>query len=207
MLNGGVDQNLMRLACAAANENILPFFERWGMEPDNATSQYAAKYGAADTKARYYVNDDARDYRVQHPDEEGTIKDKDVVTAHISSSSNRVEIDLATNQEEDLILGYEISRSMISNGQKETKVIGFQPIDTAQSTIYVDTISTINNRVMEYEVRAVDKYLNYSNTAAAGTAKIQTDGVLNKEDWTVETTMTSEDDVAVLPMPKTRQWF
>lgn len=198
-LDGGVDQNLMRLACAAANENILPFFERWGMEPDEATTQYALKYGAADTKARYYVNDDARDYRVQHPNEEGTIKDKDVVTARISSSSNRVEIDMATDQEKDLILGYEISRSMISNGQKETKVIGFQLIDTAQSTVYVDTIATINNRVMEYEVRAVDKYLNYSDPAAAGTAKIQTDGVLNKEDWTVETTMTSEDDVAVVP--------
>ena len=196
-LNGGVDQNLMRLACAAANENILPFFERWGMEPDEATEEYAAKYGAADTKARYYVNDDARDYRVQHSGEEGTIKDKDAVTAKVSSSSNRVEIDIATSQDADLILGYEISRSMISNGQKETKVIGFQLIDTAQSTVYVDTISTINNRVMEYEVRAVDKYLNYSKAAAAGTAKIQTDGVLNKEDWTVETTMTSKDDVAV----------
>lgn len=198
-LDGGVDQNLMRLACAAANENILPFFERWGMEPDEATIQYAGKYGAADTKARYYVNDDARDYRVQHPGEEGTIKDKDAVTAHISTSSNRVEIEMKTDQDADLILGYEISRSMISNGKKETKVIGFQLLDTAQSTVYVDTISTINNRVMEYEVRAVDKYLNYSKTAAAGTAKIQTDGVLNKEDWTVETTMTSEDDAAVLP--------
>ena len=180
VLDGGVDQNLMRLACAAANENILPFFKRWGMEPDEATIQYAEKYGAADTKARYYVNDDARDYRVQHPGEEGTIKDKDVVTARISSASNRVEIDMATDQDKDLILGYEISRSMISNGQKETKVIGFQLIDTAQSTIYVDTISTINNRVMEYEVRAVDKFLNYSNAAAAGTAKIQTDGVLGQ---------------------------
>ena len=198
-LDGGVDQNLMRLACAAANENILPFFERWGMEPDEATAEYAAKYGEADTKARYYVNDDARDYRVQHAGEEGTIKGQDAVTAKVSSSSNQVEIDISTDRDADLILGYEISRSMISNGKKETKVIGFRLIDTARSTVYVDTISTINNRVMEYEVRAVDKYLNYSKAAAAGTAKIQTDGVLNKEDWTVETTMTSKDDIAVSP--------
>ena len=50
---------------------------------------------------------------------------------------------------------------------------------------------------MEYEVRAVDKYLNYSNSAQAGSVKIQTDGVLDKTAWTVETTMTSEDDVAI----------
>lgn len=199
VLDGGTDQNLMRLACAAANENILPFFERWGMQPDEATAAYAAKYGAPDTKARYYVNDDARDYRVQNPGEKDTIRDKDAVTAKVSVSSNRVKLEMATSRSEDLILGYEISRSMISNGQRETKVIGFQPIDTAQSTVYTDTVSTINNRVMEYEVRAVDKYLNYSNVAAAGTAKIQTDGVLDKEGWTVETTMTSEDDTAVLP--------
>ena len=30
-LDGGADQNLMRLSCAAANKNILPFFVRWGM--------------------------------------------------------------------------------------------------------------------------------------------------------------------------------
>ncbi len=197
-LNGGSDQNLMRLACAAANKNILPFFERWGMRADEATAAYAAKYGEPDQKAIYYINDDARDYRVNHPDEAGTIKDQDAVTsASVSAESNRAEITITTDRAEDLILGYEISRSMISNGEKKTEVIGFVPIETAASTVFVDTVSAVNNRVMEYEVRAVDQYLNYSNLKSAGSVKIQTDGVWPKEGWTVETTMTSEDDIFI----------
>ena len=121
----------------------------------------------------------------------------DAVSATISSNSNKVEVNISTDKDKDVILGYEIIRTMTSNGQKSSKVVGFIPIDTAESTVYVDTILSINNRVMEYEVRAVDKYLNYSKTAYAGSAKIQTDGVLDKSEWTVETTMTSDDDIAV----------
>lgn len=198
-LNGGTDQNLMRLSCAAANRNILPFFRRWGMVPDADTIAYAEKYGAEDTKALYYVNQDARSYRVAHADEAGTIKDQDAVSAAVTSNANQAEVTISTTKDADLILGYEISRSMISNGEKETEIVGFQPINTAQSTVYVDTISCINNRVMEYEVRAVDKFLNYSNTVSAGSVKIQTDGELDKSLWNVETTMTSADDTALTP--------
>ena len=197
---GGSDQNLMRLACASAEKNILPFFERWGMRPDEDTIAYASKYGEADTKALYYANEDAREYRLAHLDEAGSIKEKDAIrSANVTASSNRAEITIATNESQDLILGYEISRSMISNGEKKTEVIGFVPIDTADSTVYVDTVTTINNRVLEYEVRAVDKFLNYSNVKSAGSVKIQTDGVLNKSEWTVETDLTSEDDTELEP--------
>lgn len=199
-LNGGSEQNLMRLACAAAEKNILPFFERWGMQPDEATIAYALQYGEADTKALYYINDAARDYRVAHPDEAGTIKDQDAVTtASVAAKSNQAEITISTDRDAALILGYEISRSMIANGEKKTEVIGFVPIDKAETTVYVDTVSAINNRVLEYEVRAVDQYLNYSNVKSAGSVKIQTDGVIEKSAWTVETDMISEDDTAVAP--------
>lgn len=198
-LGSNVDQNLMRLACAAANKNILPFFERWGMVPDETTTAYAAKYGEADTKARYYVNDDARDYRAAHPNETGTIENQDAVTATAEAKSNQVEITIHTDKDADVILGYEIIRSVISNGVKESQVVGFQPVDTAESTVFTDTISALNNRVISYEVRAVDKFLNYSNAASAGSVKIQTDGVLNKALWTVETTMASNDDTVISP--------
>ncbi|MCI9646206.1 MAG: hypothetical protein HFH40_05245 [Lachnospiraceae bacterium] len=195
-LNGGAEQNLMRLACAAANKNILPFFERWGMTPDEATIAYAAKYGEPEAKALYYVTPEARNYRVDHPEtpETATVKDKDVVTATAKASSNQVRIDIKTDQNPELILGYEISRSMISNGEKKTQVVGFVPFQSAGSTVYTDTVYAINNRVMSYEVRAVDKYLNYSNAANAGSAKIQTEGILDKSEWTIATTMVSTDD-------------
>ncbi|MCI9532243.1 MAG: carbohydrate-binding protein [Lachnospiraceae bacterium] len=198
-LNGGTEQNLMRLACAAANKNILPFFERWGMVPDEATIAYAQKYGEPETKALYYITPDARNYRVDNPEtpEAPTVKGKDAVTASVSAQSNQVKVNIKTNQDANLILGYEISRSMVSNGVKETKVVGFAPIQTAASTVYTDTIYSINNRVMSYEVRAVDKYLNYSNPTDAGSAKIQTEGIIDKSDWTIETTMVSADDVDI----------
>lgn len=201
-LNGGADQNIMRLACAAANKNILPFFERWGMVPNADTTAYAKKYGEPYKKALYYVNADARNYRVDHSDEAGTILDKEnIVTAKAATASaaeansNQVKVTIGTSADKNLILGYEISRSMTSNGKTESKVVGFAPVDTKNdTTVFTDTISTINNRVMSYTVKAVDKYLNYSKEVFAGSVKIQTDGILDKSLWTVETNMTSTDD-------------
>lgn len=199
-LDGGTDQNLMRLACAAAEKNILAFFERWGMEPDEGTIAYAEKF-EPETKAIYYVNDTIRDYRVDHreKEQETTILDKDVVTASVRAASDEVTVTIQTQADAALIAGYEISRSMISNGKKETRVVGFVPIDTAASTVFTDHVRAINNRVLSYEVRAVDNYLNYSNAAEAGSVKIQTDGALDQSDWTItETNMKSEDD-SILP--------
>ena len=196
-LDGGTDQNLMRLSCAAANANILPFFERWGMVPDTVTADYAAKYGAPSDKAIYYVNTGARDYRVDNPSETGTIKNRDVVTATAEAASNQVKITINTTENKDLILGYEIIRSMISNGTTESKVVGFQPVNKDGATVFTDTVSTVNNRVMSYTVKAVDNYLNYSNEAAAGSVKIQTEGILDKSLWTVSTNMLSPDDTEI----------
>ena len=195
-LDGGTDQNLMRLACAAANQNILPFFERWGMVADEATAAYAEKYGEPYTKAIYYVDKDARDYRVDHPDEAGTVKGREVITAaNVSAVSNKVQVTVDTEEDTELILGYEIIRSMTGNGVTESKVVGFQPVSKdGGKTVFTDTISTINNRVMSYSVKAVDKFLNYSAVADAGQVKIQTDGILDKSQWTVSTNMLSPDD-------------
>ena len=53
----------MRLACAAAQKNILDFFVRWGMTPNQDTVNYADQF-AAETRAIYYVDDNSRVYRV-----------------------------------------------------------------------------------------------------------------------------------------------
>lgn len=194
VLNAGSEQNLMRLSCAAAGKDILSFFERWGMEPDQETISYASKY-EKEEKALYYVNEDARDYRLLHPGEEGTIKGRDVIAeASVESNANQAKITVSTSEGADLILGYEISRSMTSNGQKTTEVIGFAPAEGKTEVVYTDTVASIDNRVLEYEVRAVDKYLNYSNVKAAGSVKIQTEGILDKTMWTAETTLVSDDD-------------
>lgn len=192
-LDGGTDQNLMRLSCAAANKNILTFFERWGMVPDAATKAYAEKYGAPEEKAIYYVNDAVRNYRVDHPEKDAslTVTGKDAVTeanAVTESGSNTVKITIkADDAYKDVLHGYEIMRKMTANGETKSQTAGFIEADAGGTTVFTDTIDAINNRVITYEIRAVDKYLNYSNVKGAGSVKIETGGQLNKEQWTIET--------------------
>lgn len=201
-LGSDKEQALMRLACAAAEENILPFFKRWGMEPDAATKEYAAKFGSETTKALYYVNDSARDYRAAHTGEEGTISGQDnIFTASACAGENPGQVDITINSSADssLILGYEIIRCMTSNGVQEERIAGFKTADNSAETVFTDTTSTINNRVMTYKVKAVDKFLNYSGEVDAGSVKIQTNGLLDKSTWTVETDMVSVDDTVITP--------
>ena len=62
-LNGGSDQNIMRLACAAAGRNLTEFFMRWGLVPDQETSSYAGQF-PKEERALYYLTDDARVYEI-----------------------------------------------------------------------------------------------------------------------------------------------
>lgn len=196
-LDGGVDQNLMRLACAAANANILPFFERWGMEPDEATTKYAEAYGTATAKALYYVNDTARDYRAAHKNEDTNSFEVNV-TASAAAENNRVTLTMGSDKP-DLTLGYEIVRGMYSDGELKKEVVGFVAANGDGSAVYTDAISAVDNRVMYYEVKAVDKFLNYAaKTVEAGAKKISTGGAYGKDLWTAETTMTSSDDSEVV---------
>lgn len=196
--NDGVDQNLMRLSCAAANANILPFFERWGMVPDEDTRAYANLYGEPTEKALYYVNENARGG--MHG---GTgIKGQDVVKASVTAENQYATLTLQTTASVDNILGYEIIRGTYTDGVLSKEVVGFTEC-TGETTTYVDKVSTMNNRVMYYEVKAVDKSLNYSNSASAGSVKIETGGALNKENWTVETSnMVSQEDLVPIQPDK-----
>ena len=200
-LGKDTDQNLMRLACAAANKNILPFFERWGMDPDETTRNYAAKYGNPETKAIYYVNPTARDYRAAHLNEEGSlgIAGKDTASASITTEQNQVTVTIHASDRADAILGYEILRSMTSNGKETKEVVGFTECRADGSAVYVDTVSSVNNRVMTYEVRPVDKFLNYGNAVQAGSSKIQTEGRLEKKEWKVSTSNMSASNDTILP--------
>ena len=196
-----IDQNLMRLACAAAQENMLPFFERWGMVPDEETKAFAAQYGAPTEKAYYYVNDDARDYRAAHRKEEEKLKITEnranVEVDQANTSENRVTLRLSTDADEtrrDAILGYEVIRSTYRRGRKQdAEVIGFTLADANGEAVYTDTIAALDNRVLYYEAKAVDKFLNYSQISDTVSARVSTGGALGKSLWSVETTITAAE--------------
>ncbi len=208
-LTGDTDQKLMRLAIAAAKKDLTEFFQRWGMVPDEETLAYAAQF-PKEERAIYYVNDLARAYRVENAafEAEKTIKDKAVMNTSLVKAStdpviqNQVTLTLnTTNCDPEAILGYEITRCITSKGQEKKEVVGFIMQSVNESgkpvtTEYVDTISSINNRVFTYEVVAVDKFLNRSQALRLDPIKVSHDGSLDKTYWTVTTNMASVDDHA-----------
>lgn len=209
-LGGGSDQNLMRLACAAAEKDILEFFERWGKVPDSGTIAYASQF-EKEQRAIYYTDDDSRVYRIERPygGYLGTGGNAQAVSADTSASiswnnPSQVNFNLSfENIPADEVLGYEIVRCTTSGGQVTKEVVGF----TAGST-FTDYAAGLNNRVVTYEVTVVDKYLYRSAPKTLEPIKIQDDGSLDKSWWTISSTGitsniqnvgTADDDMPCAP--------
>ncbi len=193
-LAGDRDQDLMRLACAAAEKNLLEFFTRWGMTPNQDTLNYAGQF-EEEARAIYYVNDDARVYSLQGGASSlnGTkeaVGDSTAATVH-AGRPNQVDIALSCKgiPQED-VLGYEIVRCMTSGGETVRETVGFTTKDSFSDTV------TVNNRVVWYEVTVIDKYLNRSAVKVLEPIKIGDDGSLDKSFWTVSTRNLTEPEQA-----------
>lgn len=193
-VNSDVDNNLMRLSCAAAQKNLLPFFERWGMTPNEATKNYASQF-PAETRAVWFVNDEARAYVLEHGEGGSIAKDTSVMASiSYTKNSNEVTITLgndAANQ--DAMLGYEILRSERIKDRVVTRPVGFATADEAE---FVDSISTVNNRVFSYTVIGYDKYLNATASVELDPVKVSHGGVIDPTRWTATTNMVSDQDSA-----------
>ncbi len=187
-LSGDSDQQLMRLACAAAQKDILKFFERWGKTPDQATRDYAGQFEPED-RAIYYTNDDARVYQLENST--GNTANTSAVTVvsqpEGTLKSASVTMELTCDLSPEDLLGYEIVRRTTSNGDPETELAGFAvPEKGSKNVTFTDTV-TLNNRVVTYEVRAVNKHLYAGQPTTLKPVKIQNKGYLNRTGWTVST--------------------
>lgn len=182
-LSGGKSDKLIRLACAAAEENLLPFFDAWGLSYDAATEKYAKQFDAA--PAVQYMNPAAQKYQLEGGKgmAEGTKVNASIRYDSTGAKSNQVTLALSDTDGSDAMLGYEIRR----NGE----VVAFVPADEAS---YTDTISVGNNRVYQYEVVAYDKLLQKTDALTLAPVKVTHDGTLGKEKWTLTTNMTSDED-------------
>lgn len=186
-LSGDKNQILMRLSCAAAGKNLLEFFERWGMTPDEGTIKYAEQF-EKETRAIYYANDDSRVYRLENAatgsslGTEGNIEAVGSSTTAVVNvdSANQVDITLSSDNRD--ILGYEIVRCTTSGGEVEKEVVGF-----TTGSSFTDYVTTMNNRVVTYEVTAIDHYLNRSAAKQLNPLKIEHRGNIDKTNWTVST--------------------
>ncbi|MDE6730972.1 MAG: fibronectin type III domain-containing protein [Oscillospiraceae bacterium] len=188
-LNGDSDQNLMRLACAAAEKNVLEFFERWGKQPDPTTIAYAEQFDK-ETRAIMYANDDSRVYAlngkgsVLGTESKVSAIENVSVTAGTGLKANEVKLAFASKDiPEADILGYEVIRCTISGGKIQRVPVGF-----TTDAQFTDTVTTLNNRVVFYEVTLIDQYLNRSAVFETEHVKITHDGSMNKTNWTITTT-------------------
>ncbi|MDE6539582.1 MAG: M60 family metallopeptidase, partial [Ruminococcus sp.] len=198
-LSGGTDQQLMRLACAAAEKDVLEFFRRWGKSPDATTLTYASQF-TKETRAIMYANDDSRVYAMT--DESWLVNDDGSAAAVIDdvkvsvgtgAKANKVNISIDVSDEmyADDILGYEIVRCTISGGDvKET------PIAFTQTPNYTDTVTAFNNRTVSYKVTLIDHYLNRSAVFSTDMVKIEHDGSLDKSNWTISTQTESNHNLS-----------
>lgn len=179
--------NIIRLACAASEQNMLSFFEAWGFTYNNVTKKYAEQF-TTKVKDIQYLKPEAHEYRLA--DGQGMASDTVAhATLNYSASgidSNKVTLNLSNTGNANDMLGYEIRR----NGE----VVAFVP---ASESTYVDTISTGNNRVCNYEVTAYDKLLSKTKTVKLDPVKVKHDGTLGRDKWVATTNMTSVDDKPV----------
>ena len=186
VLSGGTDQKLMRLACAAAEKNILEFFIRWGKTPDHETLTYAANF-EPETRAIMYANEDSRVYAMNGKSSlEDDPKVLNNVTLKVGKGTQANKVDISIDVSDKIkpsdILGYEIIRCTISGGDvKET------PIAFTKTPNYTDVITSFNNRTVSYKVTLIDQYLHRSEVAITDMIKIEHDGTLDKTNWSVAT--------------------
>lgn len=198
-LDDGTDQNLMRLSCAAAEKDILDFFRRWGKIPNAETIRYASQF-EKETRAIYYGDDDSHVYRMENPDggvlgtagSFAAVGENTRATVSASDPSSVNIVLSSQNIPESDIQGYEIVRLMISGGEEIRETAGFTTNNT-----FTDVITTVNNRVVTYEITIIDKYLNRSAVKTLEPIKIENDGSMDKTYWTV-----TANDITALDTPK-----
>ena len=204
-LNGGSEQNIIRLASAAARKDLSKFFLRWGLVANEETMAYVSQF-EPETRAIYYVNDSAQSYRIQNPAGE-SLKDKVVLSANDVTltqgngsndlAQNQVKLTIAPESASSSLLGYEINRISISGGRETNETVGFVPAGENGAAAFTDKVSTINNRAFTYQIVPVDQYLDYAQAISMETIKISHDGSQDKSGWTVTTNMISEQDTQV----------
>lgn len=185
-LDSDTDNNLMRLAAAAAQRDLTAFFEAWGMTPNEKTVEYVSQF-EKETRPIQYMRDSARVYRIEGGK---SVAASTKVSAELSHAKNDNHVKITiTGGSDDSMAGYEIRR----NGT----VVGFVPVDKSGTTVYDDTIATVNNRVFTYEVRGVDRLMNMTEPFTLEPVKISTDGSMSKAGWDVTTNVVSSEDAQV----------
>lgn len=187
--NAGESQNIIRLASAAAEMDLTDFFTSWGMIPNAETAAYIGQFDK-ESRALQYVNDDAAAWAKANPTA-AKVAGVDMVQANASQSNSKVTLSLGSKDAayNASLIGYEISRVTYASGAKSVEVVGFARADANGAASFVDDAAYLGNRAVSYEVKAVDKFLNYSATAGTNQMKLDGNGRYTPAEWTIESNL------------------
>ncbi len=180
-LKGSKDDLLVMYASEAASKNLVPFFQKWGLVPSAAAIEYASQF-PEETRAIWFLNDDARRYRLDH----GTGMSSDTVVQasfkETDSQNKRFTLEFNVNKNQSEILGYEIIR----NGES----IGFTTTNS-----FTDQVGAMNNRALTYSVIAYDYLLNATDAYVLNEVKVAHDGSIKKGGFTIESNVKASNDL------------
>lgn len=190
-LNGDKDNNLMRLGCAAAQKNILEFFERWGMEPDSATRAYAGQF-EQEERAIWLAGDNQRNAVLASGTEGGEnhASVSGELTYEPGNRGDTVEITLSSDDTSGNFFGFEVFRIEQRGEETVRRPVGFARSD-GTGTVITDTIRSINNRAFTYEAVGYDIWLYPTEPVKLGQVRVSHNGGLDSAEWTAVTNMVS----------------
>lgn len=186
------DDALIRMASLGAGKDLSDYFAHWGLMASEETKQWMKDQNLPEeTRPIYYLNETARRKRIEGTADMAEDTTLSVRLTHTTENGNddkRATLEMAVNQSQDRILGYEIYR----NG----KVIAF-----TNDATFTDTIMTSNNRVYTYEVIAYDYNLRPTNKVTLDPVKISHDGSLDKSTWIYTSNVAADQDVEGAEQP------
>ncbi len=178
------DELTVLYASIAAERDLTEFFEKWGIVITDKVKAYMKENNLEkETRAIYYLNDDARRYRRNggtRMDSASTVS----ATMKLADNQNKrytLSFQVENNTNTSSILGYEIKRNGV--------VIAF-----VRENEFTDNIGTLNNQALTYEVTAYDKLLNKTASVKLDEVKVSHDGSIPKDNFTISSNMMEENE-------------
>lgn len=192
--NAGESQNIIRLASAAAQKDLSLFFTRWGLVPNAETTAFVSQY-PAEQRALQYITDEYVAWARSNPNA-AKVLGADALNATISSSDSIVDIRMSAADPNAIgsLVGYEIIRNHYENGEVKSDIAGFAKAASDGSAAFKDDAKYLGNRTVFYTIKAVDKFMNYSNEYTTDTIKLDGTGLYATDSWTASTNMESSQD-------------
>ncbi len=184
------DELLILWASKAAGKDLRDYFAAWGLQmTEKGNAELDKEELTPETKAIYYLNDNARRYRLA---EKSAMNGSTKVTASIEEADSiekRVTLSFKVNRDADKILGYEILR----NGES----IGFVQTTSdheGDEYTFTDNVGSVNNRAFTYSVIAYDYLLNETEETVLEEVKISHDGSVMKDTFTATSNVKNPSD-------------